>query len=64
MTPLGVSLNDFTYMSNPANAQAVLDQVSSGQMPEPDSNEPPWDHAKVQRTITKTYNHEMQKNPL
>ena len=48
MTPLGVLVNDFTYMSKPANARAVLDQVSSGQMPEPGSGEPPWDRAKVQ----------------
>ena len=46
--PLGVHLNDYPYMSNPANARNVLEQVSSGRIPERDSGEPRWDQAKVQ----------------
>ncbi|MER5547218.1 hypothetical protein ABT072_33335 [Streptomyces sp. NPDC002589] len=48
MQPMGVLLDDFTYMSDPGHAQDVLDQVSSGSMPPPDSGEPPWDQQRVQ----------------
>ena len=46
--PLGVHLNDYSYMSNRANARNVLEQVPSGRTPERDSGEPRWDQAKVQ----------------
>ena len=48
MRELGVLLDDFPYMSDPAHAQGVLDQVSSGSMPPPDSGEPPWPPDRVQ----------------
>jgi hypothetical protein len=35
MQPLGVSRNDYTYMSQPDNANAVYEQVSPQQMPPP-----------------------------
>jgi hypothetical protein len=40
MQPLGVSLNDYSYMSQPDNANAVYEQVSTQQMPPPP--EGPW----------------------
>jgi hypothetical protein len=48
MKPLGVLLDDYTYMSDPDHAQGVLDQVSSGGMPPADSGEPPWEQVQVQ----------------
>lgn len=48
MREYGVLLDDFGYMSDPAHAQDVLDQVSSGSMPPPDSGEPPWPPERVQ----------------
>lgn len=48
MRPMGVLLDDFTYMSDPGHAQGVLDQVSSGSMPPSGSGEPPWPPERVQ----------------
>jgi hypothetical protein len=43
MTPGGVHLDDFAWMSVPANAQQVLHSVSTGKMP-PDA---PWPKDRV-----------------
>jgi hypothetical protein len=43
MSELGVPLNDYQFMSQPDNANNVLQQVSSGQMP-PDS---PWPSSNI-----------------
>jgi len=42
MAEQGVMLNDYSYMSNPAHAADVYQQVSQGLMPPPDSGENPW----------------------
>jgi hypothetical protein len=44
----GVLLDDYDYMRDPAHAQKVLDAVSAGTMPPPDSGEPPWPPDSVQ----------------
>jgi hypothetical protein len=48
MKALGVALDDFGYMRDPAHAQKVLDAVSAGVMPPGSSGEPPWSPASVQ----------------
>jgi hypothetical protein len=45
MQGMGVSLNDYSYMSQPDNASAVYQQVSTQQMPPPP--EGPWPAANV-----------------
>ena len=42
---MGVSLNNYSYMSQPDNASAVYQQVSTQQMPPPP--EGPWPSANV-----------------
>lgn len=48
MSKAGVSLDDFAYMSQPANAKRVHDAVSTGTMPPDDSGEPSWSTDQVQ----------------
>jgi hypothetical protein len=48
MSRFGVSLDDLSYMSQPANAKSVFDTVSSGRMPPADSGEPRWSPEQVQ----------------
>ena len=48
MKNLGVSLDDFDYMRDPAHAQSVLNMVSTGAMPPRRSGEPPWSPESVQ----------------
>jgi hypothetical protein len=48
MKDLGVALDDFDYMRDPAHAQNVLNAVSSGAMPPRRSGEPPWSPDNVQ----------------
>jgi hypothetical protein len=50
MNQQGVNLNQYTYMKQPANAQAVYDQVSSGSMPIDDNGNPvrTWSQDQVQ----------------
>ncbi|HWX97113.1 MAG TPA: hypothetical protein VNZ01_09705 [Solirubrobacteraceae bacterium] len=48
MSYAGVSLDDYAYMSQPANAGRVYEQVSTGTMPPSDSGEQPWSHDQVQ----------------
>jgi hypothetical protein len=49
MSGQGVSLDEYSYMSQPDNAQAVYDQVSSGSMPIDDNGNPvrTWSSEKV-----------------
>jgi hypothetical protein len=48
MQNLGVSLNSYSYMSVPDNANAVYQQVSTQQMPPPPpEGEGPWSGANV-----------------
>jgi hypothetical protein len=47
MSYAGVSLDDYAYMSQPANASAVYEQVSTGKMPPSDSAEQPWSQDQV-----------------
>jgi hypothetical protein len=49
MSHLRVPLGDYSYMSQPDNANDVYEQVSSGRMPPSGSGEPPWSEDKVQR---------------
>jgi len=42
MKDLGVALDDFDYMRDPAHVQNVLNVVSTGTMPPRRSGEPPW----------------------
>jgi hypothetical protein len=49
MRRLGFLLDDFSFMSDPNNAQNVLAKVTSGQMPPPNSGENPWSPAQVQK---------------
>jgi hypothetical protein len=44
----GVALDDYSYMSQPANAGSVYEQVSSGNMPPSASGEQPWSQEKIQ----------------
>jgi hypothetical protein len=48
MSRAQVSLDDYSYMSQPDNANRVYEQVSSGHMPPSDSGEQPWSEDKVQ----------------
>jgi hypothetical protein len=48
MTGMGVSLDDYSYMSEPANASGVYKQVSTGSMPPSASGEQPWSQDEVQ----------------
>jgi hypothetical protein len=48
MRNLGVSLDDFDYMSDPDHAQNVLTAVSTGSMPPSSSGEPEWTSESVQ----------------
>jgi len=48
MSYAGVSLDDYAYMSEPANASAVYEQVSTGRMPPSDSGEQSWSQDQVQ----------------
>jgi hypothetical protein len=50
MSQQGVNLDQYTYMKQPANAQAVYDQVSSGSMPIDDNGNPvrTWSQDQVQ----------------
>ena len=41
MSHVGVSLDDYAYMSQPANASSVYERVSTGTMPPSDSGEQP-----------------------
>jgi hypothetical protein len=43
-----VSLDDYSYMSQPDNANRVYEQVSSGHMPPGDSGEQPWSQDRVE----------------
>jgi hypothetical protein len=42
MRAAGMSLDDHAFMSQPANAANVYDQVASGAMPPSECGEPPW----------------------
>jgi hypothetical protein len=46
MSGLGVPLNDYSYMSVPANAQTVYNQLASKQMP-PAADGGPWSDANI-----------------
>jgi hypothetical protein len=49
MSPMSVYLNDYAWMSQPANAQSVYQQLESGQMPPSwGGGEGPWPASKVQ----------------
>jgi hypothetical protein len=48
MGRVGLSLDDYSAMSQPAIATAVYEQVSSGGMPPSDSGEEPWSQDQVQ----------------
>lgn len=48
MRSLGVSLDDFGYMSDPTHAENVLEKVSTGAMPPRGSGEPSWSPENVQ----------------
>ncbi len=48
MSAAGVSLDDYAYMSQPANASRVYETVSAGAMPPAYSGEQPWSQDHVQ----------------
>jgi hypothetical protein len=48
MKRAGVSLDDYAYMREPANASSVYESVSSGTMPPGNSGEQPWSEDQVQ----------------
>jgi hypothetical protein len=48
MRPMGVLLDDYSYLSQPANASGVYNAVSSGSMPPGPSGEQPWSQDTVQ----------------
>jgi hypothetical protein len=48
MSKFSVQLDDFAYMSQPANAKGVYGAVSSGSMPPADSGESRWSPEQVQ----------------
>lgn len=48
MKNFGVLLDDFGFMRDPANAQKVLNAVSSGAMPPSDSGETSWSPDQVE----------------
>ena len=47
MQQQNVPLDDYDYMSQPANAGSVYQQVSTGQMPPSWSGEQPWSQEQV-----------------
>jgi hypothetical protein len=47
MGRVGLALDDYSSMSQPAIASAVYEQVSSGGMPPSDSGEQPWSQDQV-----------------
>ena len=47
MSYAGVLLDDYAYMSEPANAESVYEQVADGSMPPGDSGEQPWSQDQV-----------------
>jgi hypothetical protein len=47
MAYAGVALDDYAYMSQPANASGVYEKVSTGTMPPGDSGEQPWSQDQV-----------------
>jgi hypothetical protein len=47
MSYAGVLLDDYAYMSEPANAESVYEQVAAGSMPPGDSGEQPWSQDQV-----------------
>lgn len=47
MSFAGVSLDDYSYMSEPDNANGVYEKVSTGAMPPGDSGERPWSPDEV-----------------
>ena len=48
MKNFGVFLDDFGFMHDPANAQKVLNAVSSGAMPPSNSGETSWSPDQVE----------------
>ena len=48
MAGLGLSLDDYTSMSQPATANAVYQRVADGTMPPPESGAQPWSSEQVQ----------------
>jgi hypothetical protein len=48
MSRARVSLDDYAYMSQRANASDVYEKVSTGAMPPGDSGEQPWSQDQVQ----------------
>jgi hypothetical protein len=48
MGHVGLALDDYSAMSQPAIAANVYEQVSTGGMPPSDSGEQPWSEDKVQ----------------
>jgi hypothetical protein len=48
MSHAGVALDDYAYMSQPANAGEVYEQVATGAMPPSDSGEQAWSQDQVQ----------------
>jgi hypothetical protein len=48
MARVGLALDDYSSMSQPAIASAVYEQVSGGGMPPSDSGEERWPQDKVQ----------------
>ena len=47
MRGFAIELDDYAFMKQPDNAQAVYDQVASGSMPPPESGEERWSEDKV-----------------
>jgi hypothetical protein len=48
MGRVGLSLDDYSSMSQPSIASAVYETVSNGSMPPSGSGEQPWSQGKVQ----------------
>jgi hypothetical protein len=48
MQPMGVNLSDYTYMSTPANAQAVYDHLTGTTPPKMPIGGPYWTTAQLQ----------------
>ncbi len=48
MSAAGVLLDDYAYMSQPANASRVYETVSTGAMPPANSGEQRWSQDQVQ----------------
>lgn len=47
MEPMGVLLDDYAYMSDPANAQAVLDFLTGKSQPQMPIGGPYWDQKQL-----------------